>query len=115
MPEWAPDYLEALNQAKGVLTKAAELIGKDYSTTYKAGLNYPYFAKAVDVLKAEWDSRHLAELEDISMQQAKKPGNVTERLFTMKALAPEKYRDLRTVPGPGNIKIVLGYQIPATP
>ena len=115
MPDWAPDYLEALNQAEGVKTKVAELINLSYSTVYKATLSYPDFARAVDEIKAERDSQNLAELEEISMIQAKKPSNVTERLFNMKALTHEKYRDLRTVPGPGNINIVLGYHIPDTP
>ncbi len=89
MPEWATDYLEALNKTEGVLTKAAELIGKDYSTTYKARLNFPDFAKAVDEIKAEWDSKHLALLDEVSLTQAMKPGCVTARIFRMKAYDPK--------------------------
>ena len=97
MPKWGSDYLDALHRAEGVLTAAAGLIGKDYSTTYKARLAYPDFAKAVDEITGECDSRHLSELEHISMTQAMKPGNVTERIFQLNALKPEKYR-----PRPGS-------------
>ncbi len=114
MLEWAPDYLEALKKAKGVLYAAAKLVNLSYSAVYKSRLAYPDFDKAVAEINAGQDSFDLAMLEEISLTQAMKPGNVTERIFRMKTYDP-KYRDLRTVPGLGNIKITLGYHIPATP
>lgn len=110
MPNWGLDYLAALNRAEGGLTIAAELIGKDYSTTFKARRNYPELGKAVDEIKREWDSHNLAELEEISLEQAKKPGNVIERIFRMKAYDPGKYRE-KAIAGPGNINIVFGFHI----
>ena len=111
MPEWGPEYLIALDKAEGYLAKAAKMIGKSYSTTYKARLASNDFFNAVEKMKAEWDSRHLAELEEISMTQAKKPGNVTERIFNMKSLAPHKYRDKHIETKVGKITIVYGFQI----
>ena len=112
MPVWATEYLIALDKAEGYLAKAAKMIGKSYSTTYKARLANADFFNVVEKMKAEWDSRHLAELEEISMTQAKKPGNVTERIFNMKALNPAKYRDktMHSNTG-GKITIVYGFEI----
>jgi len=62
-------------------------------------------------MKAEWDSRHLAELEEISMTQAKKPGNITERIFNMKALAPHKYRDKHSETKVGKITVRYGFTV----
>ena len=45
------------------------------------------------------------------MTQAKKPGNVTERIFNMKSLAPHKYRDKHIETKVGKITIVYGFQI----
>ena len=109
MPNWGLDYLAALNRAEGGLTLAAELIGKDYSTTFKGRLNYPELGEAVDELKREWDSHNLEILESISIQQAMKPGNMTERFFNMKAL-DSKYRD-HAIPTPPTINIVVGFTI----
>ena len=113
MPEWGPDYLEALKKAKGVLYVAAKLVSLTYSAVYKARRVYPELDKAIDEIKAEQDSLALAKLEDISLTQAMKTGCVTERIFRMKAY-DHKYRE-KTIQGPGNINIVMGYQIPPTP
>ena len=115
LPPWGGDYLVALERAQGTKTKAAEIIGKDYSTVYKSMQTYLDFARAVDNLKAYWDSKNLDELESISMIQAKKPGCVTERFFNMKAIAPDRYRD-RSVGGQVTaISIVLGVAVPKAP
>ena len=112
MPEWAPDYLGALSRAEGVLTRATQLIGKDYSTTYKARLAYPDFAKAVDEIRGESDSRHFSELENISIIQAMKPGNITKRIINLKALNPGKYREKKTAQFNAPIHITFGFQMP---
>ena len=36
IPEWAPAYLTALNQAEGSLTKAAEVMGLAWGQVYDA-------------------------------------------------------------------------------
>ena len=109
MPEWGSDYLAALYETKGELIRAAKIVGKDYSTTYKARLNYPDLAQKVDEIKRECDSHNLAALEEVSMIQAMKPGNMTERFFNMKAL-DSKYRD-HAIPTPPTINIVVGFTI----
>ena len=48
------------------------------------------------------------------MTQAKKPGNITERLFNMKALNPGKYREKATPISPV-INITVGYQMGPDP
>lgn len=111
MPEWGPEYLIALDKAEGHLLKASKMIGKSYSTTYKARMaESGLFFNAVAKITDQWDSRHLAELEEVSMTQAKKPGNITERLFNMKALNPGKYREKATPMSPV-INITVGYQM----
>ncbi len=100
MPEWGPDYLEALKKAKGVLHVAAKLVSLTYSAVYKARRVYPELDKAVDEIKAEQDSLDLAMLEDVSINQAMKPGCSVERFFQLKALNPAKYRE-KTFQGPG--------------
>lgn len=113
MPRWAPDYLKALEQTQGALTAAAKLVSLTYSAVYKARRAYPDFDKAVAEIKAEWDSKHLDELEEISIIQAKKPGCMTERFFNMKALNPSRYRDTRQLAlQSGPINIILGFTPP---
>ena len=115
MTAWAEGELAALERAQGTKTAAAGLIGKDYSTVYKSMQVYQDFERAVDKLKAYWDSKNLDELESISMIQAKKPGCITERFFNMKAIAPDRYRD-RSVGGHVTaISIVLGVAVPRAP
>ena len=48
------------------------------------------------------------------MSQALKPGNITERIFNLKALDPSKYRDHATPTTPV-INIVMGFSIPDVP
>lgn len=115
MPPWAGDYLEALERAQGTKTAAAKLIGKDYSTVYKSMQVYLDFARAVEKLKAYWDSKNLDELESISIAQAKKPGCITERFFNMKAIAPDRYRDRSIGAQVGVISITLGVHVPPPP
>ena len=97
-----------------MLHVAAKLVSLTYSAVYKARRVYPELDKAIDEIKAEQDSPAHAKLEDISLTQAVKPGNVTERIFRMKAYDP-KYRDLRIIPGPSNISIIFGLRIPESP
>jgi len=113
MPKWASAYLEALEQTQGVLTAAAKLINLTYSAVYKARRAYPDFDNVVTEIKAEWDSKHLDELEEISIVQAKKPGCMTERFFNMKALNPSKYRDTRQQGlQVGPVNILIGFTPP---
>ena len=115
MPEWGPEYLIALDKAEGHLAKASKMIGKTYAVTYKARMaESGLFFNAVAKITDQWDSRHLAELEEVSMTQAKKPGNITERLFNMKALNPGKYREKATPISPV-INITVGYQMGPDP
>ena len=95
-------------------TRAAKLIGKDYSTVYKATLNYPELARAVAAIKAEKDSQNLSKLEERAYARAFKehkqdPKSASLIMFLLKSL-DDKYKD-KFVPGPGNINIILGFSI----
>ncbi len=109
MPDWGAEYLKALQKAEGALVKAARMIGINYPTTYKGRLRYPDLDKAVIEIKAEWDSKHLAMLEEVSLTQALKPGCFPERAFRMKA-HDDRYKD-KHISGPGSINIILGFSI----
>jgi len=115
MPKWASAYLETLQQTQGVLTAAAKIVNLSYSAIYKARRAYPDFDKVVTEIKAEWDSRNLDELEEISIAQAKKPGCTTERFFNMKALAPDKYRERQQAVQVGPLSIILEFTPPTVP
>ena len=112
MPKWAPAYLKALPKVEGVLTAAAKLVNLTYSAVYKARRAYPDFDKVVTEIKAEWDSKHLDELEEISIVQAKKPGCMTERFFNMKALNPSKYREKQQALQVAPVNILIGFTPP---
>ena len=114
MPEWGPRYLEALEQAQGAKVRAAELIGKNYKSVYNAGQKHPEFFEAIRKIRARWDDQNQAELESISMNQAKKAGNTVERFFQLKALDPSRYRD-HSQPTTPTINIVMGFHIPDVP
>ena len=114
LPIWGLEYLEALEKTGGAKKKAAELIGLSYSAVHKAGLSHPDLDDAIRRIRARWDDQHLAELEGLSMSQALKPGNITERIFNMKALDPSRYRD-HAQPTTPTINIVMGFTIPNVP
>ncbi|MFC1542927.1 hypothetical protein ACFL4K_00110 [Candidatus Neomarinimicrobiota bacterium] len=111
MPKWAKKYLNALERTEGALVRASELSGLSYSTTYKARIAYPDFGQAVSEIKREWDSRHLAMLEDVSLAQALKPGCTTERIFRMKAF-DHKYRDKQPAVQVAPISILVNFTPP---
>lgn len=111
MPNWGPEYLEALHKCAGAKIKAAKLIGLSYSAVYKATLSYPELGDAIDKARAEWDSKNLAALEEVSMRQAMKPGGTIERIFNLKSLNPSNYRD-HAQPTTPTINIVMGFTIP---
>ena len=53
----------------------------------------PAFKQAIDTIKDGFLTERLDQLEKLSFTQAAKAGNVTERIFQLKAHAPDKYRD----------------------
>lgn len=111
MPDWAANYLEALEKTGGLKVEAAKLIGKSYSAVYKASREYHDFAQEVDRLKAYLDSKTLDELEGLSITQARKPGCITERILQLKRLDPANYRE-KSQPQGANFIINFGFPVP---
>ena len=114
LPAWGLEYLEALEKTRGAKKKAAELIGLSYSAVHKAGLSHPDLDDAIRQIRALYDDQNLDELGNLSMLQAMKPGNITERIFNLKALDPSRYRD-HAQPTTPVINIVMGFTIPDVP
>ena len=112
MPLWGPDFIAAMVQAEGYKIKAAGLIGMSYKGVYDALIRYPELSQAVDRIRAYYDSQHLAELEDLSITQALKPGCTIERLFQLKAHDPQRYRE-KSQPGMVNFQINFGFPTPS--
>lgn len=108
MPDWGGDYLEALDKAQGSHSKAARILGKSYDQIYRARQKCERLAREIEEIKERWRSFHLAELEDVSMAQAMKPGCTTERIFRMKQLDPS-YRDRQQGLQIGGITVNWGF------
>ena len=116
LPEWGDEYLRAIEECEGNLVAATEMIGKSFTTTYKAKRDYPALAQAIQGIKARFEDYFLNALEHISLQRAMDPtGNPTERIFQLNALDSPKYR-----PKPGgnqltSIHITYGVSVPGPP
>jgi hypothetical protein len=83
-------YLVANN---GFITPAAKEMGYFPASVRFAMKADPAFQQAVKAIQDGFMTERLDELEKLSYTQAAKPGNVTERIFQLKAHDPAKYRD----------------------
>ena len=83
-------YLVANN---GFITPAAKEMGYFPASVRFAMKADPAFQQAVKAIQDGFMTERLDELEKLSYTQAGKPGNVTERIFQLKAHNPGKYRD----------------------
>lgn len=83
-------YLVANN---GFITPAAKEMGYFPASVRFAMKGDPAFQQAVKAIQDGFMTERLDELEKLSYTQAGKPGNVTERIFQLKAHNPGKYRD----------------------
>lgn len=111
LPPWGSDYLVAMVTAEGYKIKAAGLIGMSYKGVYDALVRYPELSRAVDEIRVYYDSQHLAQLEDLSIRQALKPGCTIERLFLLKAHDPARYRE-KSQAQAINFQINFGFPTP---
>jgi len=83
-------YLVANN---GFVTPAAKEMGYFPASVRFAMKCDPAFSQAVQEIQQGFMTERLDELEKLSYTQAAKAGNVTERIFQLKAHDPGKYRD----------------------
>ena len=109
MPDWGADYLVVFDEGGGSHSKGMKVMGLSWNQVFLARQKCEAFSKAVDQIKEKWRAINLDELERISMEQAMKPGCVTERFFRMKQLDPS-YRDKQGI-STGGIRIVLGFDM----
>ncbi len=110
MPDWGKSYLAALDQNEGYHGKSVKVMGLSWSQVFLAKQKCEQFARVVEEIREKWRGSHLDQLENISMEQAKKPGCITERIFRMKQLDPT-YRDKQGVAGSGGIRVVFGFDM----
>lgn len=92
-PEMKEEFLQELANNGGFITIAESSLGY-----YQGCANYyrkadALFDQAVGAIKGYYDEARLDELEKLSCLQASQKQNITERIFQLKALHPEKYRD----------------------
>ena len=109
MPDWGADYLKAFDQGGGSHSKGLKVMGLSWDQVFLARQKCEAFDKAISQIKERWREINLNELERISMEQAMKPGCITERIFRMKQLDPS-YRDKQGISS-GGIRIVLGFDM----
>tara|TARA_R100000654_G_scaffold15425_1_gene32797 strand:+ start:268 stop:831 length:564 start_codon:yes stop_codon:yes gene_type:complete len=83
-------YLVANN---GFISHAAKEMGYFPQSVRFAMKGDPAFQQAVKEIQQGFLTDRLDELEKLSFTQAGKAGNVTERIFQLKAHDPGKYRD----------------------
>jgi len=86
-------YLQYLGDVGGYITLAAKKMGFNHVSVNYAMKNDALFEQAVRAIKDYHQEERLDALEELSINQAKKPGCTTERIFQLKALNPHKYRD----------------------
>jgi len=86
-------YLQYLGDCGGYITLAAKNMGFNYISVNRAMKGDALFEQAVRAIKDYKMEERLDTLEELSINQAKKAGCTTERIFQLKALNPHKYRD----------------------
>ena len=86
-------FLKTMVDCHGFPSIAANKMGFYYGSIQYAMKNDPLFAQAVDVLRKSFNQERLDGLEKLSYEQASEGKNTAERIFQLKALDPQKYRD----------------------
>ena len=110
-PQWANAFLEQLVDNNGFITRSAEATGVARSTVWAAGQRFPMFAAQIEQVRDYWRDVHLDQLEALSISQAMKPGNITERILQLKQHSP-RYRDRGKNEEPTKINVTVGINIP---
>ena len=87
------EFLSYLVANNGFISHAAKEMGFFPALVRFAMKGDPAFAQAVQSIREGFVAERLDGLEKTSFEQAAKPGNVTERIFQLKAHDPTKYRD----------------------
>ena len=86
-------FLKYLVANNGFITPAAKEMGYFPASVRFAMKCDPAFMQAIQTIQDGFMTERLDALEKLSYTQANKPGNVTERIFQLKAHNPAKYRD----------------------
>ena len=86
-------FLTHLVANNGFVTLAAKEMGYFPASVRFAMKGDPAFRQAISTIQDGFLTERLDQLEKLSFTQAAKAGNVTERIFQLKAHAPNKYRD----------------------
>ena len=86
-------FLSYLVANNGFISHAAKEMGYFPASVRFAMKGDPAFGQAVKEIQQGFLTDRLDELEKISFTQAAKAGNVTERIYQLKAHDPRKYRD----------------------
>tara|TARA_R110002072_G_scaffold302358_1_gene484902 strand:- start:422 stop:913 length:492 start_codon:yes stop_codon:yes gene_type:complete len=86
-------FLSYLVAHNGFISHAAKEMGFFPASVRFAMKGDPAFAQAVQSIREGFVAERLDGLEKTSFEQAAKPGNITERIFQLKAHDPAKYRD----------------------
>ena len=86
-------FLSYLVSHNGFISHAAKEMGFFPASVRFAMKGDPAFAQAVQSIREGFVAERLDGLEKTSFEQAAKPGNITERIFQLKAHDPAKYRD----------------------
>ena len=86
-------FLHQLVACNGFITTAAQEMGYFHGSVRLAMQSDPAFSQAVKAIQNGFLTERLDALEKLSYTQALKAGNITERIFQLKAHAPEKYRE----------------------
>lgn len=87
------EFIKLLVEHNGFITSAAKELGYFPASVRFAMKGDPAFSQAVKAIQEGFVTERLDALEKLSYTQALKPGNVTERIFQLKAHDPGKYRD----------------------
>ena len=93
------------------MKKALVILAIFFAGFYFGSIQYamkkdPMFAQAVEAVRSGFTQERLDGMEEISFEQAKKAGCVTERIFQLKAHDPEKYRE-RTQPSATQVNVMV--------
>lgn len=92
-PTKKKQFLHQLVACDGFISVAAREMGYYHNSVRFAMIQDPAFSQAVKAIQKGFLAERLDSLEKLSFTQALKPGNTTERIFQLKAHAPDKYRE----------------------
>ena len=100
------EFLKTLIECHGFPSIAGNRMGFYFGSIQYAMKKDPMFAQAVEAVRSGFTQERLDGMEEISFEQAKKAGCVTERIFQLKAHDPEKYRE-RTQPSATQVNVMV--------